>query len=120
MRQVLVGRRLRLGSNSSILNPAFSPLGLKLAYAAGAGRPQAQVGVIMGSDSDLGTMQAAVDVLREFKIPCEVTVVSAHRTPERLINYGRSAHHRGIKVCAPAQQRSIVFSAFLDSTIGGC
>ena len=54
----------------------------------------------MGSDSDMSTMGAAVDILREFGVPCEVTVVSAHRTPERLINYGRSAHHRGLKVCA--------------------
>ena len=56
----------------------------------------------MGSDSDLSTMEAAVEVLRHFQVPLEVTVVSAHRTPERLINYGRGAHHRGIKVLRTA------------------
>lgn len=57
-----------------------------------------RVGVIMGSDSDLETMQAAVDVLNEFGIPLELTIVSAHRTPERMMEYARSAHTRGIDV----------------------
>ena len=56
----------------------------------------------MGSDSDLSTMEAAVEVLRHFEVPLEVTVVSTHRTPERLVNYGRGAHHRGIKVLRAA------------------
>ena len=56
------------------------------------------MGIIMGSDSDLGTMGAAADVLADFGVQCEVTIVSAHRTPERLLEYGRKAHQRGLKV----------------------
>ncbi|MDW8344273.1 MAG: 5-(carboxyamino)imidazole ribonucleotide mutase [Verrucomicrobiae bacterium] len=56
------------------------------------------VGVIMGSDSDLPTMQQAADVLREFGVPHEVRVVSAHRTPLDMARYGRSAARRGLKV----------------------
>jgi 5-(carboxyamino)imidazole ribonucleotide mutase len=52
----------------------------------------------MGSDSDLPTLQAAVDVLLEFDIPHEVRVVSAHRTPEDMADYGQTAHERGLKV----------------------
>ncbi len=58
----------------------------------------AEVGVIMGSDSDLPTMQAAIDVLKEFDIPFEVKVVSAHRTPDVMREYGATAHTRGMKV----------------------
>ncbi|HYC40064.1 MAG TPA: 5-(carboxyamino)imidazole ribonucleotide mutase [Chitinophagaceae bacterium] len=56
------------------------------------------VGIIMGSDSDLPVMQAAADVLKKFEIPHEVTVVSAHRTPERMMDYARKARERGLKV----------------------
>jgi 5-(carboxyamino)imidazole ribonucleotide mutase len=56
------------------------------------------VGVIMGSDSDLGVMQAAVDVLAEFDVPYEVRIVSAHRTPDVLFEYGSTAAKRGLKV----------------------
>jgi 5-(carboxyamino)imidazole ribonucleotide mutase len=56
------------------------------------------VGVIMGSDSDLETMRPAAEVLREFDIPCEVRVVSAHRTPDTMLEYARSAAGRGLKV----------------------
>lgn len=56
------------------------------------------VGVIMGSHSDLPTMQGAVDVLKEFQIPYEVDVVSAHRTPDKLMSYAQSASGRGISV----------------------
>ncbi|GLC43896.1 hypothetical protein PLESTB_000920700 [Pleodorina starrii] len=55
------------------------------------------VGIIMGSDSDLATMKAAAAVLEEFGVPLELTVVSAHRTPERMFEYARSAHSRGLK-----------------------
>jgi 5-(carboxyamino)imidazole ribonucleotide mutase len=58
----------------------------------------ALVGIIMGSKSDLPVMQAAVDILKEFEIACEVDVVSAHRTPELMFEYAKSAHLRGIKV----------------------
>lgn len=52
----------------------------------------------MGSDSDLGIMQAAADILTQFKIAHEITVVSAHRTPQRMFDYARSAADRGIQV----------------------
>jgi 5-(carboxyamino)imidazole ribonucleotide mutase len=56
------------------------------------------VGIIMGSDSDLNIMQAAADVLKTFNIPFELTVVSAHRTPERMVEYAKTARKRGLKV----------------------
>lgn len=56
------------------------------------------VGIIMGSDSDLPVMQPAADVLKTFGIPFELTVVSAHRTPARLVTYASSAKERGLKV----------------------
>ncbi len=57
-----------------------------------------EVGIIMGSKSDLPVMQEAAVMLREFGIEFEMTVVSAHRTPERMFDYGREAHKRGLKV----------------------
>ena len=57
-----------------------------------------KVGVIMGSDSDLPIMQEAVDILKGFDIEVEVDIVSAHRTPDKLFDYGTNAHKRGIKV----------------------
>lgn len=56
------------------------------------------VGIIMGSDSDLNMMQAAADILKEFGIPHEVTVVSAHRTPIRMVEYAQKAKERGLKI----------------------
>ncbi len=56
------------------------------------------VGVIMGSDSDFSVMSDAVQVLREFGISHEVEVVSAHRTPDKMVTYARSARERGLKV----------------------
>jgi 5-(carboxyamino)imidazole ribonucleotide mutase len=56
------------------------------------------VGIIMGSDSDLKIMQAAADVLTYFQVPFELTVVSAHRTPQRMFAYAQSAKQRGLKV----------------------
>jgi 5-(carboxyamino)imidazole ribonucleotide mutase len=56
------------------------------------------VGIIMGSDSDLNVMQAAADTLNTFNIPFELTVVSAHRTPERMMDYAKTARQRGLKV----------------------
>ena len=56
------------------------------------------VGIIMGSDSDLSVMQAASDMLKEFGIAHEVTVVSAHRTPLRMVDYATKAKKRGLKV----------------------
>lgn len=56
------------------------------------------VGIIMGSDSDLSIMKAAADLLKDFDIPFELTIVSAHRTPRRMIKYAADARQRGIKV----------------------
>lgn len=56
------------------------------------------IGIIMGSDSDLSIMQAAADILKQFEIPFELTVVSAHRTPLRMVEYAQSARERGLKV----------------------
>jgi len=56
------------------------------------------IGIIMGSDSDLNIMQAAADVLKDFEIEFELTVVSAHRTPLRMVEYANSAKQRGLKV----------------------
>ncbi|HEY8398816.1 MAG TPA: 5-(carboxyamino)imidazole ribonucleotide mutase [Flavihumibacter sp.] len=58
----------------------------------------AVVGIIMGSDSDLPVMQAAADMLKEFGIAYELTVVSAHRTPLRMVEYAKSARDRGLRV----------------------
>lgn len=54
--------------------------------------------ILMGSDSDAPVMQAAADVLREFQIPCEMTVASAHRSPERVMRLVAEAPGRGVKV----------------------
>jgi 5-(carboxyamino)imidazole ribonucleotide mutase len=58
----------------------------------------AQVGIVMGSDSDLPTMRAAAEALDEFSIAHELRVVSAHRAPRDMIEYGSSAHQRGLRV----------------------
>lgn len=57
-----------------------------------------EIGIIMGSDSDLPVMKAAAEVLDELSVPYEVTIVSAHRTPHRMIDYAESARDRGLKV----------------------
>lgn len=59
---------------------------------------QPQVGIIMGSDSDWDTVAPAAEVLAEFGIPFEVGVVSAHRTPEKMLAYAKEAHTRELKV----------------------
>lgn len=56
------------------------------------------VGIIMGSTSDLRVMQQAADVLEELQVPFEMTVVSAHRTPERMYDYAKDAASRGVRV----------------------
>jgi 5-(carboxyamino)imidazole ribonucleotide mutase len=57
-----------------------------------------QVAIIMGSDSDLPVMQPAADFLKSFGIPFELTIVSAHRTPQRLVTYAMKAKERGFRV----------------------
>ena len=61
-------------------------------------RPAPVVGVIMGSASDLKVMQGAIDLLTSFDVPHEVDIVSAHRTPLRMVDYARSAAGRGLQV----------------------
>ncbi len=56
------------------------------------------IGIIMGSDSDLPTMQAAIDVCEVFAVAYEVRVISAHRTPDDMATYGKTAHEHGIRV----------------------
>jgi 5-(carboxyamino)imidazole ribonucleotide mutase len=60
--------------------------------------PQPLVGIVMGSDSDLPTMWAAVEVCQKFGVSYEVGIVSAHRTPERMVEYAQTAVDRGLKV----------------------
>ena len=57
-----------------------------------------KVGIIMGSKSDLPVMQDAAEMLKEFAIDYEIDIVSAHRTPDKLFDYGKNAHSRGISV----------------------
>ncbi|MCH2082935.1 MAG: 5-(carboxyamino)imidazole ribonucleotide mutase [Saprospiraceae bacterium] len=56
------------------------------------------ISIIMGSDSDLAVMRQAADILKKFEIPFDLTIVSAHRTPERMFDFATNAHTRGIKV----------------------
>jgi 5-(carboxyamino)imidazole ribonucleotide mutase len=56
------------------------------------------IGIIMGSDSDLPTMKAAIEICEQFAVAYEVAIVSAHRTPERMVEYAQTAHQRGLKV----------------------
>lgn len=56
------------------------------------------VGIIMGSKSDLPVMQEAADILKELEVDFEINIVSAHRTPERMFDYAKSAAERGVKV----------------------
>lgn len=61
-------------------------------------KTQILVGIIMGSKSDLNVMQDAADILKQFGVDFELTVVSAHRTPDRMFDYAKSASNRGLKV----------------------
>lgn len=65
--------------------------------AADFSHPQPLVGIIMGSDSDLPVMMAAAEILKKFDVPFELTIVSAHRTPDRMRTYARSAPARGLR-----------------------
>ena len=60
--------------------------------------PQPQIGIIMGSDSDLPTMQGAIAICEQFQVTTEVAIVSAHRTPQLMVEYATTAHQRGLKV----------------------
>lgn len=71
------------------------------------------VGILMGSDSDLPVMEEAVKALASFGIACEVTVSSAHRTPERTLNYAKTAEKRGIKVIIAGAGHAAHLAGFL-------
>ena len=60
--------------------------------------PSPIISIIMGSDSDLPVMRQAADILLEFDLPFEISIVSAHRTPQRMFDFARQAHLRGIQV----------------------
>jgi 5-(carboxyamino)imidazole ribonucleotide mutase len=57
-----------------------------------------QIGIIMGSDSDLPTMKGAIEICERFQVAHEAAIVSAHRTPDRMVKYAKTAHQRGLKV----------------------
>lgn len=57
----------------------------------------AKVGIIMGSKSDLPIMKEAADILEQLEVDYEIDIVSAHRTPDKMMDYGKNAHRRGIK-----------------------
>ena len=83
------------------LRTRLSELGLDLTdidHFLGISAHQAKVGIIMGSDSDLPTMVEAAQVLDQFGVKFELTIVSAHRTPNRMYSYAQSAVERGLKV----------------------
>merc|ERR1719428_2795845 len=87
----------------TVCAPSVVALAERLAPVAdlvgiGMPTPSPLVGVIMGSDSDLPCMKECCDVLKEFGVTHEVTVVSAHRTPERMVEYAKTAASRGLRV----------------------
>lgn len=71
------------------------------------------VGILMGSDSDLPVMEEAAKVLKDFSVPYEITVSSAHRTPKRTLDYARSAEGRGIKVIIAGAGSAAHLAGFL-------
>lgn len=95
-------RKGRKMAHVTVCAPSASALLERLAPVAdlvGAGmpKPRPQVGVIMGSDSDLPCMKECCEVLREFGVAYECSVVSAHRTPDRMVQYARTAESRGLR-----------------------
>jgi len=84
---------------------------------------RALVGIVLGSESDLSVMQAAADFLRDMEVPFEMTVASAHRSPERAVEYAKTAQERGLKViiagAGMAAHLAGVLSAHADIPIIG-
>ena len=76
----------------------------------------AKVGIIMGSKSDLPIMQEAIDILNYFGISNEVDIVSAHRTPDKMMDYGKNAHQRKILVIMGKSNRLVKLEKYNDST----
>ncbi len=70
------------------------------------------VGIIMGSISDLNIMNDAADFLKKLNIPHEVTIVSAHRTPERMFEYAKNAHANGLKVIIAGAGEQRIYQAW--------
>ncbi len=92
-----VRSRRKMG-HITVVAPSMMELGPRLSELTDVKIvPPPLVGIIMGSDSDLPTMKQAAMVLREFNVPFELTIVSAHRTPQRMVEYARSAHRRGLR-----------------------
>jgi phosphoribosylaminoimidazole carboxylase PurE protein len=91
--------KFRAALKVALKDPAVAPRLAELGGEApqGAAGATALVGIIMGSDSDLPAMKQAAIVLRDFGIPFELTIVSAHRTPQRMVEYARGAHMRGLR-----------------------
>ena len=83
--------------NTSASSTSQSKSGPSPKSAADFSHPQPLVGIIMGSDSDLPVMMAAAEILKKFDVPFELTIVSAHRTPDRMRAYARSAPARGLR-----------------------
>lgn len=93
MRSIAARRRTR--SYSDRLRRRFAPAGGHLRYNS---RMKPLVGIIMGSKSDWDTLQPAADTLKRLRVPHEIRVVSAHRTPDLLFEYASSARERGLEV----------------------
>lgn len=81
------------------------------------GRPSPVVGIVMGSDSDLPTMQEATKILKEFGVPFEVRVCSAHRTPARLARYAREVEGRGLRILIAAAGGAAHLAGVLASQV---
>lgn len=92
------GSQAEIFGNKSTWYPGSSTKTSRRDWAVRSGNGISHVGIIMGSDSDLPVMKAAAEVLESFQVPYEITIVSAHRTPERMVVYAQQAHERGIKV----------------------
>lgn len=69
----------------------------------------AKVGIVMGSDSDMPIMAQAAEVLEQFGIDFEMTIISAHREPDTFFEYAKSAESKGMKSLLPAQARQLTF-----------
>lgn len=92
------GRRRRIERGFSTMTTFAAAMQADVLDSAAEVKPAAAVGIIMGSDSDLPVMQSAAEILQLFGIAYELTVVSAHRTPERMVKYAQTAHQRGLRV----------------------
>src|SRR5256885_7826277 len=82
----------------SVRRVCIDPVSIRVVVVSNPPTNTPLVGVIMGSDSDLPVMQGAVDALIDFDVPHEVRIISAHRTPEVMLDYARTAAERGLRV----------------------